>query len=207
MEHFDLVAEPEITARYNIAPGQMAAVVREQEDGRALAFLKWGLIPPWAKDPKSGPHPINARAETAHEKPLFRNALVSRRCLVAADGFYEWKKTNGKQPYFCRLKGGGPFGMAALWEKWQAPGGEEIQSFTILTTNANDLMADVHDRMPVIVDPADFDLWMDPKAKDHWAIDNVLKPYSPDRMEIYPVSPMVNNPSNEDAGCINPVAT
>jgi putative SOS response-associated peptidase YedK len=194
----------DLVPRFNIAPSQSAAVVREGADHeRTLAMLHWGLIPPWARDLKSGPHPINARAETAHERPMFRKALRVRRCLVPASGFYEWKKVNGaKRPYFCRLRDEEPFGMAGLWEHWHGPDGEDIESFTILTTDANDLMAELHDRMPVIVDPADYAVWLDPEVTDPHVVEHILRPFPADRMEAYPVSPAVNNPKHDDPSCI-----
>jgi putative SOS response-associated peptidase YedK len=153
-ERFGLEEEPVLEPRYNIAPTQMVAIIRlEKETGRRrLDFVRWGLIPFWSKDPSIGNKLINARAETAAEKPAFSSAFKSRRCLVPADGYYEWKKRKEgqKQPYLARNADGTPFAFAGLWEKWQAPEDQIIESCTILTTDANDLTRPIHDRMPVV---------------------------------------------------------
>jgi putative SOS response-associated peptidase YedK len=208
-ELFAAKAMGNLLARYNIVPSNAVLIARNSEWGnyRELITVDWGLLPPWAKGPKDGPRPINARAETAAQRPMFRNALARRRCLVAADGFYEWKRDGGrKRPYFIRLKGGEPFGMAGIWERWAPPGESPVDTVAILTCAANDLVGELHDRMPVIVDPKDYGLWMDPEVRDARAVDGVLRPFPSDRMEAYPVSERVNDPRNDDAGCVKPDA-
>jgi putative SOS response-associated peptidase YedK len=194
--------------RYNIAPTQPVAAVRSVRDGRAreMVFLRWGLIPFWATDPEIGARLINARAETAPEKPAFRAAYRRRRCLVVADGFYEWHKANGgKQPYFIRMRDAQPFAFAGLWEFWKGAEGEAIESCTLLTTQPNDLVRSLHNRMPVILPPESYDLWLDPQIEDRQSLDPLLQPFPSLRMEAYPVSRWVNNPANDDPRCIEPL--
>lgn len=203
-ELFGLDETPDVEARYNVAPTQQVAAVRIRPDAeeRELAMLRWGLIPHWADDPSIGNRMINARAETVAGKPAFRQAFKRRRCLVVADGFYEWKKTDGKkQPYFIRLKDDQPFGFAGLWEHW-GPEAEGIESCTIITTEPNELMKPIHNRMPVIVQPDDHDRWLAPDFDDGEALQQILRSYPADLMEAYPVSTLVNNPRNEAADCI-----
>lgn len=203
-EAFGLHNVPALEPHFNIAPSQPVAVVRRRDDHRELAFLRWGLIPSWADDPSIGNRMANARSETAATKPSFRKAFRARRCLVVADGFYEWQRVDGrKQPYFVRLKNDRPFGMAGLWERWDK-GEEPIESCTILTTDANEVMKPIHDRMPVIISPEQYDLWLDPRCQD---VTKVLRPYSSDDMLAYPISTLVNNWRNDTAKCIEPVAT
>jgi len=198
-QHFNLPEVPELPFRYNIAPSQDIATVRlSEEKERELAMMRWGLIPSWSKDEKIGYRMINARAETVAEKPSFRSAYKKRRCLVVADGFYEWKKLdNGKQPYFIRLREDRPFAFAGLWERWQ-----EIESCTIITTEANEALRSIHERMPVILAPPDFEKWLGGSAGQ---IEAVLKPYPGDEMEAYPVSTFVNNPKNQGEECVEAV--
>lgn len=206
---FDLSSLPELHPRYNIAPTQEVAVVRRGPNGeREMALLHWGLIPFWAKDPSIGNRMINARAETVAEKPSFRNAYKKRRCLVVADGFYEWKKeaSGPKQPFYVRLKEGEVFAFAGLWEKWDKEE-EAIESCTLLTTSPNTLMAEFHHRMPVILHPDDYDTWLDPELKGGERLEGLLQPYEPEAMEAYPVSRMVNSPANDAPGCIESVAS
>jgi putative SOS response-associated peptidase YedK len=173
---------------------------------RELTHFHWGLIPRWAKDPTIGSRMINARSETAAEKPSFRTAFKYRRCLVPSDGFYEWQKVNGsKQPLRIQMAGGGLFAIAGLWEHWQSPDGSEIESCTLLTTEPNDLLQPVHNRMPVILAQEDFDLWLDPGAQHPGEVQPLLRPYPADQMSFYPVSTHVNNPRNEDPQCIEPL--
>jgi putative SOS response-associated peptidase YedK len=188
--------------RYNVAPTQQVGVVRTADGQRELSFMQWGLVPRWAKDPKIGSQMINARAETAAEKPSFRDAFKRRRCLVVADGFYEWKKTGGKtkQPFYIRMKDNRPFGFAGLWERWG-----ELESCTILTTCPNELCASVHDRMPVILSPNDYDQWLDPKVTDAPQLQLLLDPYPSDEMTADPISTHVNNVRNIDEKCIEPL--
>ena len=181
---------------YNIAPTESVLTVRNVE-GREAAFMKWGLIPFWAKDPKIGSRMINARAETVAEKPTFRNALKKRRCLVLADGYYEWEKTPvGKRPYRIILKSGEPFAFAGLWETWRDPQGIVVPSCTIITTAANDFLAPIHDRMPVILPRESEGLWLDPDTDDAAVLTGILTPHSDADMDAYEVSTMVNNARN-----------
>lgn len=192
-----------VNARYNVAPSDAVLAARNTPEGtRELVTLHWGLIPFWAKDKKIGYRTINARSETVASKPAFRHAFKRRRCLVAADGFYEWKRTNGpKQPFFIRMKDEQPFAFAGLWEHWSGDD-ETIDSCTIIVTDANDLLQDIHDRMPVILAPEDYDLWMDPDVQEAAALQPLLKPFRPDAMEAYPVGLAVNKPGNDSADLI-----
>ncbi len=188
----------DLSPRYNIAPTQAVLAARNALEGvRELVALHWGLIPHWAKEPKTGYSTINARAETVAEKPAFRNAFRRRRCLIAADGFYEWQRTGGpKQPYYLGLNDGEPFAFAGIWEHWEGQG-ETIDSCAIIVTAANELVAPIHDRMPVILDPTDYEAWMDPKLQDPERLKAFLRPYPAERMRAYPVSTRVNNPKND----------
>lgn len=196
----------ELAPRYNIAPTQDAAVVRIGGAGeRELAQLRWGLIPSWAKEAAIGNRMINARSETVAEKPSFRTALRRRRCGVLADGFYEWRKTGGaKQPYHIHLTGRRPFLMAGLWERWTR-GPQPIESFTIITTQANDKVSEVHGRMPVILDPQHYALWFDSQVEDAGRLASVLAPYDEAEMELTPVSRLVNSPANDVPQCVVPI--
>ncbi len=196
---------PDLPPRYNVAPTQSVATVVEVGEGRRLELMRWGLIPSWADDPEIGNRMINARSETAAEKPSFRAAFKKRRCLIPADGFYEWQKLGGgKQPHHIRVKGGGPFAFAGLWEVWRPEDGPEVRSCTILTTEANDLLAPVHGRMPVILPPENYDLWLDPGVEERDPLSDLLRPYPPEDMEAYPVSRFVNNPSHDGPRCVEP---
>jgi putative SOS response-associated peptidase YedK len=191
-------------ASYNVAPTTAAPVVIHQ--GRPRVTLhRWGLVPHWAKDPEIGNRLINARSETLAEKPSFREAFRKRRCLVLADGFYEWKR-QGKQklPHYVRMKSRRPFAMAGLWENWSKDGGESFRTFTIVTTRPNDLLASIHDRMPVIVDPADYDRWLSPDAQDPGALSGLLAPRPAGEMIAHPVTRFVNSPANDSPRCIEP---
>lgn len=207
-EFFDLPETPFLAPRYNIAPTQPVAAVRVNRDTkqRELVHFHWGLIPSWSKDPTIGSRMINARSETAAEKPSFRAAIKYRRCLVPADGFYEWQKQNGsKQPMRIGMADGGLFAIAGLWEHWQSPDGSEIESCTLLTTEPNELLRPVHNRMPVILAPEDFELWLDPAAQHAGEVQHLLGPFPAGAMDFYPVSTHVNNPANEDPRCIEPL--
>jgi putative SOS response-associated peptidase YedK len=206
---FDLPTVPTLAPRYNIAPTQPVAVVRSTAGAaaRELAVLHWGLVPFWAEDPKIGARMINARAETAAEKPAFRAAFRRRRCLVPADGFYEWQKLNGgKQPFFIRLQDGRPFAFAGLWEHWQGPEDAVLESCTLLTTGPNELMQALHNRMPVILPPQDYALWLDPQVGQVERLQPLLRPYPAAEMIAYPVSRRVNSPENDDRLCIEPLS-
>lgn len=191
--------------RYNIAPTQPVLTLLNDGENRA-GFLRWGLIPSWAKEAAIGDRMINARAETVAEKPSFRRALQKRRCLVLADGFYEWKKEGKKKtPMYIVLKPRESFGFAGLWEAWQAPSGETIHSCTIITTTPNALMESIHNRMPVILPREAESLWLDRSIEDPAALTQLLAPYPGEAMEAYAVSPLVNSPRNDTPACITPL--
>ena len=197
----DSTSGEELPRRYNVAPTQLAPVVRSGGGwARAGAMLRWGLIPPWADDPKIGNMLINARSETVATKPAFRKAFAERRCIIPVSGFYEWRKTPGsktKQPYYIRASGEEPLLLAGLWEKWQPPGdAPAVESFTIITTTTNELMAELHDRMPAILDPIGAKAWLDPGAAPEM-LAALLKPYPSELMMRVPVSSKVNSPKNE----------
>ena len=211
---------PNLEPRYNVAPSQDVPVIRLGGDGRAhFAMLRWGLVPSWAKDLKIGTKMINARAETVAEKPAFRAAFKRRRCLIPADGFYEWRAEEGglparsrssasakagKQPYLIRMADHAPFAFAGLWESWKNPeSGETVESCTIIVTDANELVAEIHDRMPVILMPNDHDPWLfgDPERADLTAL---LGPYPAKLMTASPVSKAVGNVKNDDPSLIEP---
>ena len=199
--------------RYNIAPSQRVAVVRRRASrddavGNDLDGLQWGLVPHWVRDPDSGRRPINARAETANEKPSFRSAWVSRRCLVPARGFYEWRKTaDGRQPCYMSRADGDLLALGGLWERWSGPDGTSIDSVAILTTAANRMMAGIHDRMPVILEPSDWSTWLDDGAAgtDLGTIARLARPAPDHTLEARLVSRLVNSPANDEPGCIEPV--
>lgn len=194
----------EVKPRYNIAPSQDIPVIRQQDGKRRIDPLRWGLIPAWAKDPKIGYTMINARSETAAEKPSFRAAMKSRRCLIPADGFYEWKKEGKtKQPFLIRRQDEQPFMFAGLWEGWDKGEGP-IESCTILTTAANDFMAPLHDRMPVILSPNDYAAWLNPDEKDATKLAYLFEPPADNELVMYPVNKIVSNARNEGPQCIEP---
>ncbi|MDB4533832.1 SOS response-associated peptidase [Vicingaceae bacterium] len=203
---FEGISFDDITPRYNIAPTQTVAAVRDNKDSkRELAFLRWGLIPSWAKDKKIGNRMINARGETVAEKPSFRAAFKRRRCLILADGFYEWKKTtDGKVPHYVTMKNDRPFCFAGLWEYWNKAD-EPIESCTVITTSANELMEPIHDRMPVILSEDNFDMWLDPGFEGQDQLQSLIAAYPAEQMQAVPVSTHVNKPVNDDATCILPV--
>jgi putative SOS response-associated peptidase YedK len=203
-ELFHLASPPDLTARYNIASSQPVAVVRLGEHGRELIPLRWGLIPSWAKDAKFAP--INARSETAADKPTFRHAMRKRRCLIPADGFYEWmRQGKARQPFCFRLLDDRPFAFAGLWERSEGPAGP-VETCCILTTEANELVRPAHDRMPVMLERPYFEQWLDRAEQDAEALAWMLRPYRADAMRAYPVSPLVNSPKNDDARCLEPAA-
>lgn len=207
-DKFQVKEVPPLSPRYNIAPTQQIATVsvNSESSERQLKMLRWGLIPSWAKDVKMGAKLINARAETVAEKPAFRAAFKKRRCLILADGFYEWQTQNGeKQPFYFRLENGETFAFAGLWEHWEKGEGEPIESCTILTTEANELMRPIHDRMPVILEAKNYEQWLDPEAKKIELLQSFLQPYPSEEMSAYPVSTKVNNPKNDRAECIQPI--
>lgn len=202
------VVDLALPPRFNVAPTQSVPVVRVVDGQRVIALLRWGLVPSWSKDPKKGPPLINARADTVAEKPAFRAALKYRRCIVPADGFFEWKKEGAKRlPVHFKLRDGRPFGFAGLWECWKSPEGEILESMTILTTTPNELVAAVHDRMPAILPPSGYDAWLNPSIKDAAAVIGLLGPYSEALMVAVPVSEHVNKVANDDPKCHEPLPT
>lgn len=210
LERFDVeevsFGEEEYTESYNVAPSQQVVAVVNDGTKNRLGFLKWGLVPPWAKDEKIGYKMINARAETAAEKPSFRNAFKKKRCLVVADSFYEWKRTDdGKTPMRIKLKSGEPFAFAALWESWKSPDGKTVNTCSILTTKANELMETIHDRMPVILTKEAEKIWLDPKVQDAEVLGSLLRPFDSDDLEAYEVSSAVNSPKNNGPELIKKV--
>jgi putative SOS response-associated peptidase YedK len=207
-EIFGLSDIPVYPHRYNIAPTQQVAVVRNDTDHHnRLDFLRWGLIPSWAKDPSIGSKLINARSETVHEKPAFRHSIKYRRCLIPASGFYEWRKEgNRKLPLYVRLKDNRPMVFAGLWESWKSPEGGIIESCTILTTSSNKLIESLHDRMPVILHSQEFNVWLDREATNPENLMKLYQPYPADLMEMYPVSLLVNSPRNDTPDLIKPAA-
>lgn len=199
-----------LAPRYNIAPTQNVPVLCLKENGsRRVAQMRWGLVPSWSDGPDSKYSMINARAETVAEKPAFRGAFKARRCLVPADGFYEWKKTgDGKQPYHIAMKDGRPFSFAGLWEHWEpkdnrSDDDEPIDSFSIIVTEANDVVGDVHERMPVILDEADYGLWLDGGSKEDLL--SLLAPFPDEDMIARPVSKRVNSPANDEPSVVEPL--
>ena len=203
---FNLATVPTWTPRYNIAPTQEVLVVVQPslQGSREARLHRWGLVPSWAKDPAIGNRLINARAETVASKPAFRRAFKERRCLVLADGFYEWHKEGArKQPYHIRLRDGRPFAFAGLWEHWE---GQEaaIDSCTLLTTTPNEVMRPLHDRMPVILSATEYDQWLECRGQDVEPLHAILRPYPGDDLIAYPVSTRVNNPANETPECLAP---
>jgi len=199
---------PDIEPRYNIAPTQDILNIRQADEGSEAALLKWGLVPSWAKDVSIGAKLINARSETITEKPSFREAFKRRRCIIPSDGFYEWQRSGGrKQPYFFLMRDEHPFGFAGLWEKWRDADGQALETCTILTTEANEVLRPVHDRMPVILHPDDYELWLGEDARELDLVKEILRPYPGKEMVGYKVSTSINNPYNQGAELIKPMAT
>jgi putative SOS response-associated peptidase YedK len=197
---------PDIEPRYNIAPAQDILSVRRTGERREAALIKWGLVPSWAKDTSIGAKLINARSEMITEKPSFREAFKRRRCIIPADGFYEWQRTGGKkQPYFFHMRDGHPFGFAGLWEKWRAADGRLLETCAILTTEANETLKPVHDRMPVILHPDGYDLWLDDDLRKLDLVKELLCPYPSSEMLSHPVSTNVNSTNIEGMDLIKPL--
>jgi len=196
-----------IVPRYNIAPTQEILTVRQRGEGEYyLATARWGLIPHWSKDLAIGSKMINARSETVSEKPAFRQAIHSTRCIVPASGFYEWMMTpNGKLPYYITTRDGSPFSFAGIWELWKTPSGEHLETSAILTTAANSLMSQIHDRMPVILHQTEFDLWLDRTVNDPVALQQLYQPFPAELMQYWPVSTLVNSPKYHEPSCIERV--
>jgi putative SOS response-associated peptidase YedK len=206
-EYFDSSGEVDWSPHYNIAPTQSVPVIRQnpKEPVRELSLMRWGLIPSWAKD-SSVAAQINARSETASVKPAFRDSLKSRRCLIPADGFYEWQRTGkAKQPYCFEVNDGELFAFAGIWDRWKDSNGTVLETCSLLTTTPNAVTAAVHDRMPAILDPDNYDLWLDPGMRDFRMVSEMLKPYDARQMRSYPVSTRINYVTNDDQSCSIPV--
>lgn len=207
-DRFASVAEfTQLAPRFNIAPGQLAPVVFRSDEKRQLRMMKWGLVPSWAKEESIGYKMINARAETLGEKPSFRKALEQRRCIIPADGFYEWRKEpdgKTKTPLRIVLKDRSLFGFAGLWERWRNPKSEDLLTFTIITTTPNSLVESVHNRMPVILSKEAENLWLGSRVRNTQSLTELLQPYPADQMEMFPVSKAVNNPRSDSPECIEP---
>jgi len=205
--HFGLAAVPDLVPRYNIAPSQSIVTIREDAQGsRELAMARWGLIPAWSKEPKTGYSTINARAETVASKPAFRSAFRHRRCLIPADGYYEWSAIPGsklKQPHYIGLQTtDAPFAFAGLWEVWIGADGQRLESCTIIVTDANDLTRPIHDRMPVILPPEAYAEWLSPATNRLAELQALLKPFPSGTMQTHPVGLAVNNPRNDGSELI-----
>lgn len=198
--------QPNFPPRYNVAPTQPIPIVRLVEGKRQFALVRWGLLPSWVKDPKSFKLLINARGESVVDKPAFRAAMKRRRCLIPADGFYEWKSVGGrKQPYFVRLKSGAPMAFAGLWETWTGPNGEELETAAIVTTGANRTLKTIHERMPVILAPDAFDLWLNCAEVDATTASALITPAPDNLLEAYEVSTAVNRTANDNARLVEPL--
>jgi putative SOS response-associated peptidase YedK len=208
-EYFDAADwQDDWSPRYNIAPTQSVPTIRQhpKEPIRQISLMKWGLIPNWAKDSSIATGTINAKSETAATKPAFRDPLKFRRCLIPADGFYEWKRTGAaKQPYCFEVNNGDLSAFAGLWDGWKNAEGQWIKTCSILTTTPNAVTSAVHDRMPVILDPDSYDLWLDPGMTDVQVVSEFLKPFDPSLMRCYPVSTRLNHVANDDEECCRPV--
>ena len=198
--------QPNFPPRYNVAPTQPVPIVRMVEGKRQFALVRWGLIPAWVKDPRGFSLLINACGESLNDKPAFRAALRYRRCLLPADGFYDWRREGERaRPYNVRLKAGGPMALAGLWENWMGPNGEEMETAAIVTTRANRMLATIHPRMPVIVPPEAFDLWLDSRSVDAATAAALIAPAPEDMLEMHEVSPAVNSAADDSPDLIEPV--
>ena len=212
-EQFRALCKVELAPRFNVAPSQPVAIVRDMPTGREVDLVRWGLVPSWTKGIQVGYRMINARSETAATNGAFKHALKRRRCIVPVSGFYEWKKLEPdkargrKLPHYIRVRGapGDVFALGGLWEHWQDPAGNELESCTILTCAPNELMADLHDRMPIIIDPADYDRWLALDVQDPAKVADLLRPFPADRMEAWPVGSEVGSVENDWPELIEPV--
>lgn len=204
---FEVASDFETVPRYNIAPTQSVLAVRQGGDGkRQIVGLRWGLVPAWADDPSIGNRAFNARSETAAEKPMFRSAIKTRRCAILADGFYEWKREgNSKLPLLFEMTHGEPFAIGGLWERWNREGAG-METCTLLTTAANELMATIHDRMPVVVPRAALAAWLNPEPLSKAKLEEFFVPFPSEGMRSTAVNPIVNNARNEDPRCVAPYA-
>lgn len=206
MDYFEVEDGVEFATRYNIAPTQDVLVVRNNtENKREFALVRWGLIPSWQNEEDISSDWINARAETAAEKPLFKNAFKQRRCLIVADGFYEWQKGKTKTPFYIYKKDGKPLAMAGLWEQWESKSGEAIESCTILTSNANRLVKPIHHRMPAILQRPEFATWLNVENQNVEKLQHLLRPYEAENLASYAVSTFVNSPTHEGKECVQQV--
>jgi len=204
-DEFGLAKSPaiDLSPRYNVCPGEAVLAVVGGPSGRTLTTLRWGFVPGFARDASTGPRAINARAETVAARPAFRDAFKRRRCLVIADGFYEWRREGAsRHPYFVRLRTGRPMGFAGIWDRWVSQEGVALASCAIVTCEANEVLAPIHDRMPVIVPPPARDRWLDRELIDPVVARAILVPYPAEEMETYPVSRMINSPRNDSPDCI-----
>lgn len=205
-EIFGITILGDLPQRFNVAPTQQVLAIRATDQGRQAAFLRWGLIPSWAKDPAIGSRMINARCESVHEKPAFRHAIRYRRCIIPAGGFYEWLEEGGKKhPRYVRLKHDALMAFAGIWDHWKDPEGHIIETCSILTTSSNELIQPLHDRMPVILRPEQYDLWLDPATTDPEKLKPLYHPFPSELMEMYPVSTFVNSPRNNSPDCVKPI--
>ena len=201
--------EHDFDPRYNIAPTQPVAIIRQNpgNHGRALSLARWGLIPSWAKDPTIASSTINARSETAATKPAFSDALKFQRCLIPADGFYEWQRTGrARLPYCFEVREGALFAFAGIWDRWKDPTGKILETCSILTTTPNAVTSAVHNRMPVILEPYDYDRWLSPAIQDVGGVSTLLKPYDARLMRCYPLGTRINDAANDDEECSRPIA-
>lgn len=206
MGTFALIEAPQLEPRFNVAPTQRVPVIRNNGDHNYLDLLKWGFVPGWSKDLSFGSHLINARSETVAEKPTFRHAIKYRRCIIPTSGFFEWEHSAGKkQPYYIQLADQAPMCLAGLWESWKAPDDSVIETFAILTTTANDLVAPLHDRMPVILHPDTFNLWLSINMHDSEQLKPLYQPFPAAAMTAHKVPDLVNNPRFDSPACIAPV--
>jgi putative SOS response-associated peptidase YedK len=202
---FSAEAMPDLRPRYNVAPTENIPILREESDKRCFALARWGLIPQWAKDKDIGYATINARAETVAQKPVFRDAFRRRRCLIPADGYYEWQVLPGskaKQPWFIALRSRLPMALAGLWERWRNPEGDDLESCAIIVTDANEMMRPIHERMPVILAPSHWNAWLELPVRDAHILQDLLKPYPDEDMTAWPVSTKVNSSRNNSEECI-----
>jgi|SRR5665213_659933 len=205
--HFGYEGQPNFPPRYNIAPAQPIGIVRQVDGKRHFVLVRWGLLPSWVKDPRTFSLLINARGETVMEKPAFRAAMKRRRCLIPATGFYEWQADGDrKRPFYIRAKSGTALAFAGLWETWTGPNGEEVETAAIVTTHANSTLSAIHDRMPVIVPPEAFDLWLDCVNVDALTAGALIRPAPDDLLEAYEISTAVNRTTNDTSKVQEPVA-
>lgn len=203
-EYFETANEVDWKPRFNIAPSQNVGIIRQSSTRpeREFSQVRWGLIPSWAQDAGVGHKIINARSETVADKPAFRDSFRARRCLIPADGFYEWKRSKeAKQPFHFGMLDDSAFAFAGIWDSWNDGRGNSLETCSILTTAPNSLLVDVHDRMPVILEPENYELWLDPGFRDLNAVSEMLKPFNPKLMKRHPVSSRVNSPANDDSEC------